>query len=140
MGVEPPANGNAPHLKHRSPNQLVLSEFKQSKRPWPRCDVVVGRLSVAAGLFKLPQFACTTAAHGGHIYPDQGEEDDSMETVGRLYEDGSEAEGPCVFLASFSGDCLRDSCNIITLCNHMWIKAPYNLTMTPAFPSKVYRT
>ena len=63
-----------------------------------------------------------------------------METAGGLYEDGSEAEGPCVFLASFSGDCLRDSCNIIALCNHMWIKAPYNLTMTPAFPSKVYRT
>jgi hypothetical protein len=62
-----------------------------------------------------------------------------METAGGLYVDGSEAEGPCVFLASFSGaiygDYLRDSCNIIALCNHMWLKASVPPTMTPAFPS-----
>jgi hypothetical protein len=29
----PPANGNAPHLKQRFTNQLVLSEFKQGNRP-----------------------------------------------------------------------------------------------------------
>jgi hypothetical protein len=48
-----------------------------------------------------------------------------METADELYEDGSKAEGPCVFLASFSvpvyGDYLRDLCNIprlvVTTCS-----------------------
>jgi hypothetical protein len=63
-----------------------------------------------------------------------------METAGELYEDGSEAEGPCVFLASFSVPIYG---NIIALCNHMWycrLGRCTTHTMTPAFPSKVYRT
>src|SRR4051812_34659787 len=74
-------------------HQLVLSEFKQSRRPY---DVELFKTSLIA----LQH--CSTRGRT-HLSPPR-EEDDRMKQRGKLYEDGSEGLKALVyFLPAFSG-------------------------------------